>query len=676
MLAVRWTCDHSPSRFRIHFYKDNGYQCEYLVGGEKRSYRFHNSGFGLYQVFVRAEDSLRRCTRFVRSNRINWIPTLSPTATPSLTPTPGPLFPPRNVVLSIDSEKWMLELDWTCEESPPSFRIHLYKEGGYQCEHILDGSTRSHQLPISEFAVYQIFIRAETDAKSSTDFVASNRVRWLLPQDPVETPSPTALSKSLFPPEEVLLSIDAGKSLLNISWVCEMSPPHFRVHFYKNSEFQFEHFVHGDTRSHQLPISEFAVYQIFIRAEESLERCTRFVGSNRLNWLPAPRSTQTPSATPSLTPTPTLAPTGIMDTTPTPDATWTPSPTMPPLRFEQAQTLPLRSGVNGMHIGCFEHGGQPGILVSADNETGIACYRLRDGPLFESVTAPTFAGGSDDLVFLAPGIGALADKYADRVVLFQWDGSGGWRQLRELSVPFPWRILSGDFDRDDLLDVAVISREDRLLAVFSNVLFQQTKRVDCELNGEPIAAHVARLRDRDEILISIDLPARIWSCFVEPSGTVVQNILIDPTMDLEPGASAEEFTVANADKDNHPDIVVANFFNFAGVYHGDGYGSFDLLEKVKVESILCDIDASDLNSDGAVDLLLVTRAAGPAGHDEILASVQDTKGEFLPLERIVSVIDPIDLSVVELNDDQKPDLVVLEREANRIRTFLNRTETP
>jgi len=83
-----------------------------------------------------------------------------------------------------------------------------------------------------------------------------------------------------------------------------------------------------------------------------------------------------------------------------------------------------------------------------------------------------------------------------------------------------------------------------------------------------------------------------------------------------------------------------------------------------------------MNLDGTPDLILVTRGAGPADGDEILITVQNTRGSFLPLERIAGVSDPIDIHVTDVDADRKPDIIVLERETNRIRTILNRTVAP
>ncbi len=349
---------------------------------------------------------------------------------------------------------------------------------------------------------------------------------------------------------------------------------------------------------------------------------------------------------------------------------------MPPLRFEPGQSISLQGAANGLAVGRLEAEGRLAILVSADTDTGIACYSQLDGSLFRRIAAPSFASGSDDIVFLAAGIGALADRYNDRVVLFGWDARYGWRQLRELGVSFPWRIVGGDFSGDGDLDVAVISRQDRMLTVFSKALSENNEGIEFKLPGAPITAKVGNFGQRDEILISIELPARVRIYTVEPLRKITQRSVLDPTEDLGPGASVEEFVIANADNDEHLDVVTANYYNFAGIYHGDGTGSFERFEQVAVDSILRDVAVADMNLDGTPDLILVTRGAGPADGDEILITVQNTRGSFLPLERIAGVSDPIDIHVTDVDADRKPDIIVLERETNRIRTILNRTVAP
>ena len=263
--------------------------------------------------------------------------------------------------------------------------------------------------------------------------------------------------------------------------------------------------------------------------------------------------------------------------------------------------------------------------------------------------------------------------------MFDYAEQSGWTMReREFEVSFPRWVFGGDVEPDGRLDLVVVSQIDRRLTVFLDALGRTPRRVEYELPGKPLSVAAANVDELpgDEILVSIKLPATVRVYSLDRSGRFSEKASLDPTPDLGPGASVEDLVVADMDGDKYPDIVAANFYRFVQVFHGGGEGSFKRFEQVPIGAIPRWIAVTDVNLDGRADVIVATRGIGALGRDEVIALIHDTSGGFLPAEPIARVHDPVAIETADLDDDQRPDILVLNRALNSVQIFLNRTAFP
>jgi hypothetical protein len=138
----------------------------------------------------------------------------------------------------------------------------------------------------------------------------------------------------------------------------------------------------------------------------------------------------------------------------------------------------------------------------------------------------------------------------------------------------------------------------------------------------------------------------------------------------------EDLVVADVNGDGYADIVTADFYSFVQVFRGGREGSFERFEQVPVAAIPRRIAVGDVNMDGLADVIVATRGIGAHGQDEIIAFVQYPCGGFLAAQQIAWVYDPAALETIDLDNDQRPDILVLSRGLNAVQIFLNRTAFP
>ncbi|MFH1741567.1 MAG: VCBS repeat-containing protein, partial [bacterium] len=86
--------------------------------------------------------------------------------------------------------------------------------------------------------------------------------------------------------------------------------------------------------------------------------------------------------------------------------------------------------------------------------------------------------------------------------------------------------------------------------------------------------------------------------------------------------------------------------------------------------------AADMNLDSVPDIVVATRGIGALGEDKILVFRQDRERGFLPADAVARIHDPAALETLDLDNDQRPDLLVLNRATNSVQVLLNRTLFP
>ncbi|HKF97147.1 MAG TPA: VCBS repeat-containing protein [Steroidobacteraceae bacterium] len=136
-------------------------------------------------------------------------------------------------------------------------------------------------------------------------------------------------------------------------------------------------------------------------------------------------------------------------------------------------------------------------------------------------------------------------------------------------------------------------------------------------------------------------------------------------MNLPTGLTTPSVAVGDLDRDGFPDIVAA-VYDSAGnngavmVFYQNPDGSFRAPVSVPAGAQPQSVKIADVNGDGRPDLIVANFGPGADGMGAAGVSVllQDTAGSFSTPVTYTTPGGSIDVAVADVNDDQKPDLVV------------------
>jgi hypothetical protein len=183
----------------------------------------------------------------------------------------------------------------------------------------------------------------------------------------------------------------------------------------------------------------------------------------------------------------------------------------------------------------------------------------------------------------------------------------------------PIIVLSGDFDEEGSLDLAVVSQQ---------------------IPGDITKGSVS-------IFLSDGAAG-----FVEHGSTVI-------------GGSPQAAAIADFNGDQHADLVVANFLDkMLTLLLGDGDGGFPTVDTIPLPAEPTTVTAAKFTGDPIPDLLLVTAPTGIAGTVRVYQGAGD--GTFTELTTASVSTDPRDIVVADFDDDGTPDLAVGHRSAQSV----------
>jgi hypothetical protein len=137
------------------------------------------------------------------------------------------------------------------------------------------------------------------------------------------------------------------------------------------------------------------------------------------------------------------------------------------------------------------------------------------------------------------------------------------------------------------------------------------------------------------------------------------------------GGLAQSFTFADVNTDSRPDLVAAGYSdNSLTIYRNRGDGTFEFLRNLSTGPGPRFVAAADLNGDGAVDL--VSANYGDSyGPGSISVYFGNGTGGFQNAVAYAAGVGPYEVSVGDLNGDQRPDLVVNNYDGQTISVYLN-----
>lgn len=179
-------------------------------------------------------------------------------------------------------------------------------------------------------------------------------------------------------------------------------------------------------------------------------------------------------------------------------------------------------------------------------------------------------------------------------------------------APFPapdaQDVISGDFNRDGLLDVAVTNRQQASMSVLLG---------DGQANLGPASSFTVPGHPADLGAADFDNDGNPDLAVTgQETGNVTMwpgggNGNFGPSYDVQAAPSADRLAVGDLTNDLKPDLVVTNGSGASvDVLVGDGAGTFATPVAYGVSSTALDVALGDLNGDGKLDIVSVGGAPG------------------------------------------------------------------
>jgi hypothetical protein len=232
---------------------------------------------------------------------------------------------------------------------------------------------------------------------------------------------------------------------------------------------------------------------------------------------------------------------------------------------------------------------------------------------------------------------------------------GDWFELSLVSTArIPWDVAAADLTGDGLLDLAVNSANEDVIAVLAGDGSGVFTELDRHAVGPTPATVVAADLDLDG---NVDLvgPTLDGLSILYGNG----DGSFGATVDLAQGVHASDVAVADLDVDGIPDLVVATPFNPSiRVLSGDGAGGFGPATAVPVGTRgTVSVAVGDLNDDGFEDVVAGTVEIEPDGVDSVVVLFGDGSGALTVGQTIVEPGRTQFLTIADMDADGHLDVV-------------------
>ena len=233
--------------------------------------------------------------------------------------------------------------------------------------------------------------------------------------------------------------------------------------------------------------------------------------------------------------------------------------------------------------------------------TALANHRSGDWALPEIMTAGDFnQDGNLDLAVNLSGF--------DNFAVLTGDGQGGFTLKDHVATDLPKSVVSGDVNGDGKLDIVAISDWGYNIKVYlgdglGGFHFSSVMNGD----GEPNRIRLADLDKDGNLDILADAPAEgnLLMYFGLGGGAFSNSPL-----ELEGYPNDVQLNTGDFNKDGNLDIAITYFENklvdgtHLGIFLGDGARNFTVGQNVVINSQCNNIQVTDLNKDGNLDLVL------------------------------------------------------------------------
>jgi Flp pilus assembly secretin CpaC len=223
----------------------------------------------------------------------------------------------------------------------------------------------------------------------------------------------------------------------------------------------------------------------------------------------------------------------------------------------------------------------------------------------------------------------------------------------------PVAVATGDFNGDNLADLAVANQADNTVSVFLNTgngTFGA--RTDFSTGEAPSAIATGDFNNDSHLdLAVVNQTANTVSILLGIGDGTFQ-----PRVDYATGNSPTAVVTGDFDGDGVPDLAVTNRAdNTVLIFHGKGDGTFQAGQTFATGAAPVALVAKDFNGDGNLDLAVVNQADNTVS---ILLGNGD--GTFRARVDYATGTGPSSIVTADFNQDGLPDLAVTDQTANTI----------
>jgi hypothetical protein len=324
----------------------------------------------------------------------------------------------------------------------------------------------------------------------------------------------------------------------------------------------------------------------------------------------------------------------------------------------------------GVAVGDLDGDGRPDVAVGSNQYTGSVFLGRAERPVelrgigeVKAWTAADLDGdGNADL--------ALADRAGRGVTILLGDGRGGFAPAAVVPVPFaPIEILAADLDGDGRLDLALVD-SDWSNTRESGVAFLRN------LGGLTFAAAPTTAvckSPRNAVVRDLDGDGRLdlaVACpeFHGPSsvGVLIQRddgfaVARYPVASGGGAYGAGAFAVGDLDGDGAPDLVMGGWDSSGlTVLTNRGDGTFETGMVVASCALAWDTAVADLDGDGVLDVVQACAAANSTVPGVLAVSRGLGAGAFATPTEVRAGVNPLTVTVRDLDGDGIPDLVATD----------------
>jgi hypothetical protein len=203
----------------------------------------------------------------------------------------------------------------------------------------------------------------------------------------------------------------------------------------------------------------------------------------------------------------------------------------------------------------------------------------------------------------------------------------------------------------------------------NNMTFAAQRTYSTEYGSLPVSLAVVDVNNdnKPDIIVANERGFNVGVLLNNGSGTFLSQTAYSTGHDSFPQC----VSVVDVNGDDKPDILVANYGgNNVGVFFNSGYGTFGLRIDFPTGNrpTPTSVIGADVNNDKKADIIVANQNENNIG---ILLNPGNGMFNFVVIHPFGKDAAPISPSVVDINDDNKPDIIWADYNGNRVSVLFN-----